>query len=100
MRMLGLLLAVLALAHTARAVVIGAAVIPHGDFALDPSLVNYENGSLELHYNSLKLGHKIVDLKPDIIFLSSPHAIAHQRDFLIYQNTNGSGSLPSLSTGQ
>jgi len=30
-------------------------------------------------------------MQPDIIFLSSPHAISHQRDFLIYQNTNASG---------
>jgi len=76
------------------ATIIGAAVIPHGDFALDPSLVNYEGGSVELHRTSLEVGKWITDLQPDIVFLTTPHGIADSKNFLLYANTVGSGSAP------
>eukprot|EP01084_Bolivina_argentea_P181671 313732_1 len=72
--------------------IIGAAVIPHGDFAYDPSLVNYENGSLELHNASVAVGNWIMnEMKPDLIFLTTPHAMALDNDFLIYENQQESG---------
>ena len=45
--LLPLLLSILAYRVQAR--VLGAAVIPHGDFCYDPSLVNFQNGSQQLH---------------------------------------------------
>lgn len=45
--MLALLL--LLLPEQTLAVIVGAAVLPHGDFALDPSLIHYRNGSLAVH---------------------------------------------------
>jgi len=76
------------------ATIIGATVIPHGDFALDPSLVNYEGGSLELHRTSLEVGKWIIDLRPDIVFLTTPHGIADSNNFLLYANEVGTGYAP------
>lgn len=67
-------------------------MIPHGDFAYDPSLVNYENGSAELHNASLSVGDWIMnEMKPDVIFLTTPHGMALDTDFLIYENEQESG---------
>lgn len=72
--------------------IIGAATIPHGDFAYDPSLVNYENGSSQLHDACISIGKWIInEMKPDLIFLSTPHGMALDVDFLIYKNSNESG---------
>lgn len=43
--------------------IVGAAILPHGDFALDPSLVNYRNGSLHVHKACLEVADWIVSLK-------------------------------------
>jgi len=82
---------VLAALRYSHAKLIGSAVIPHGDFVYDPSLVHYENGSAQLHEAATKVGKMITSLNPDIILLSTPHGMALTRDFLFYQNTNGSG---------
>lgn len=66
-------------------------VLPHGDFALDPTLTNSQNGSLELHETSLALGEMIADLAPDLIFFSTPHGLALSHDYVVYQNANASG---------
>ena len=72
--------------------VIGGAILPHGDFAYDPSLVNFENGSYELHNASIEVGEWISNImKPDLIFLSTPHGLELAIDFLIYENQNESG---------
>lgn len=78
----------LAIARVVHGGVIGAAVIPHGDYALDPSIIDNVNGSLEIHRAALRVGALITQLQPDLIFLSSPHAVAIDRDFGIYVNTN------------
>ena len=71
---------------------IGSLVLPHGDFSLDPSLVNYENGSKALHDAAVQLGQRVVDeLKPDVILLTTPHGMALERDIAVYQNTDGKG---------
>eukprot|EP00054_Salpingoeca_dolichothecata_P024996 m.172375 g.172375 ORF g.172375 m.172375 type:complete len:313 (+) comp25212_c1_seq2:230-1168(+) len=71
--------------------VIGAAVIPHGDFALDPSLVHFKNGSKEIHDASEKLGQSISNLKPDIIVLITPHGLEDSNSFMMYANPLGAG---------
>ena len=73
---------------TTEAKVIGGAIIPHGDFAFDPSLVNSSSSALLLHEACVNLGEKISDLKPDIILLSTPHGVALDIDFAIYGNTH------------
>lgn len=71
--------------------VVGAAVLPHGDFAFDPSLVGNKNHSLELHKGAQAVGAAVAALHPDIIVLTTPHGIESERDFAFYRNTNGSG---------
>jgi len=79
----------------ANAKIVGGAVIPHGDFAYDPSLVHGKNGSKELHKAALRVGRWIEQLEPDVILLSTPHGMELAEDFLIYQNDmlNGCAEL-------
>jgi aromatic ring-opening dioxygenase LigB subunit len=80
------------LATASESKVIGGLVIPHGDFCFDPSLVDYKNGSAELHAAATKVGKLVVEqLKPNIILLSTPHGMALDRDFNIYENSRISG---------
>ena len=76
---------------TADGRVIGAAVIPHGDFAYDPSLVDSKNGSLAIHDAAVELGATLSAAKPDIIFLATPHGVAAEDNFLIYENSKAEG---------
>lgn len=71
--------------------IVGAAVIPHGDFAYDPSLVHNANGSLAVHNAALKAGKYIASLRPDIVFLSTPHGVALGNDFAAYSNSFAGG---------
>jgi aromatic ring-opening dioxygenase LigB subunit len=75
----------------ASAGVVGAAVIPHGDFAYDPSLVHNANGSAEVHAAAIKAGEYIASLHPDVIFLSTPHGVALSNDFAMYTNSLAAG---------
>lgn len=70
---------------------IGGAVIPHGDFAYDPSLVNNQNGSVEVHNASVAAGQWLCEQAPDFILLSTPHGMAADVPFAIFGNTNASG---------
>jgi aromatic ring-opening dioxygenase LigB subunit len=71
--------------------IVGAAVIPHGDFAYDPTLVHDRNGSLKVHKAALRAGKYVDSLEPDIIFLTTPHGVALSNNFAIYENTKGKG---------
>lgn len=76
----------------ARGVLLGAAVIPHGDFAYDPTLVP---GSGALHSASLEVGRFVAeDLTPDVVFITTPHGLELSSQFLIYENSVDSGSAP------
>jgi aromatic ring-opening dioxygenase LigB subunit len=71
--------------------IIGTFVIPHGDFAYDPSLVNNTNGSRHVHRAAVALGAAIANARPDIVLLSTPHGVAADRDFLLYENSAAEG---------
>ena len=71
--------------------VVGAAIVPHGDFAYDPSLVHNQNGSFEVHNAAKAAGRYLSRLEPDIIFLSTPHGVALSNDFAFYQNDLAAG---------
>ena len=86
-----LLLLLLLSPQHATARVVGAAVIPHGDFTFDPSLVHYENGSRELHEAARGAGAALEALEPELVFLTTPHGMALERDFTVYENSNASG---------
>eukprot|EP01130_Rhizamoeba_saxonica_P006460 TRINITY_DN2569_c3_g1_i1.p1 TRINITY_DN2569_c3_g1~~TRINITY_DN2569_c3_g1_i1.p1 ORF type:complete len:105 (+),score=7.22 TRINITY_DN2569_c3_g1_i1:1-315(+) len=68
---------------------VGLSVVPHGDFAYDPSLVDYKNGSMQLHKSCEYVGDWITSLQPDIIFLSTPHGLALSNDFALYRGDRG-----------
>lgn len=79
------------------AAVIGAFVMPHGGIALDPSYFNTSSAEAlklanELHNACQKLGMEFADLQPEVVFLSTPHGIAHQHDYAVYQNTRAAGA--------
>jgi aromatic ring-opening dioxygenase LigB subunit len=78
-------------AFSAQAVISNIAVIPHGDFALDPSLINGVNGSERIHNASVLLGAELAATVPDVIMVVTPHGIALSKDFCIYISSNASG---------
>jgi aromatic ring-opening dioxygenase LigB subunit len=80
------------LQHQAEARVIAAAVLPHGDFAFDPGLINGANGSAAIHNASQTVGTLLSSLAPDVVLLSTPHGIALSNDFGIYLSSNASGT--------
>lgn len=75
---------------------IGAAVIPHGDFAYDPSLL--DNGTPErqaadaVARAARRAGQFIAGaLDPDVIILSTPHGIELSNDYGLYLGSQASG---------
>lgn len=72
-------------------------VMPHGGIALDPRHFNTTNPTAkkegwEIHQACVKVGQQIQKLKPDLIFLSTPHGVADLRNFIFYLNPLGKGS--------
>eukprot|EP00667_Euglena_gracilis_P014565 EG_transcript_15095 len=74
--------------------VVFSGVLPHGDFAYDPTLVHNRNGSRELHEAALHFADMLGAANPDVILLSSPHGISSSEQFLFYANSVGEGSAP------
>lgn len=73
-------------------VVVGAYILPHGAMILDPDRINLPKEAIELHHAMIKMAKTVEELKPDLIFITTPHSIALSNDFGIYMNKGGSGS--------
>jgi aromatic ring-opening dioxygenase LigB subunit len=71
--------------------VIGAAILPHGDFALDPYLLNDPSLALKLKNSAIIIAKQIYKKNPDIIFLSTPHGYELKKSFLMYLNSELEG---------
>lgn len=84
-------LLVLLAARVASAEIIGAAFLPHGDFAFDPSLVNFENGSQALHDAAASVGAQLAAARPDVVLLSTPHGESADVPFLFLDATSADG---------
>jgi aromatic ring-opening dioxygenase LigB subunit len=74
-----------------------AVILPHGDFAVDPSLVPANTREREaadaVAQAAAETGHWLSrHVDPDLIFLSTPHGIALSNDFGIYLGSTASGS--------
>jgi hypothetical protein len=74
-----------------------AVILPHGDFAVDPSLVPANTKEREaadaVAKAAAEVGHWLSrHVDPDLIFLSTPHGIALSTDFGIYLGSTASGS--------
>mmetsp|Transcript_47506 Transcript_47506/g.144288 ORF Transcript_47506/g.144288 Transcript_47506/m.144288 type:complete len:317 (-) Transcript_47506:52-1002(-) len=79
----------------ASAELVAAAVLPHGDFAYDPSLLRNASarGKAErLREASRAAGAFIREARPEVVFLTSPHGLELTRDFLLYENPVLSGA--------
>lgn len=50
------------------------------------------NGSLAVHNASVALGQRLAAVRPDSLWLITPHGLEVTRDFVLYQNTLGAGS--------
>eukprot|EP00756_Hemistasia_phaeocysticola_P049736 Hpha_TRINITY_DN24295_c0_g1::TRINITY_DN24295_c0_g1_i1::g.36062::m.36062 len=83
----------LSLAQGGDAKVTAAAVLPHGDFVYDPSLVPSSAGAVNLHKGARSLG-KWLDDACDLIFLSTPHGLELSQNFLVYLNPTADGYAP------
>ena len=78
------------------ALLVGASVLPHGDFSLLPSLLpdHSTNRTLAeaLHTAAFAATAVTASASPDVIVLIAPHAIALSVDFAVYTATNASGT--------
>ena len=72
-------------------VIVGAFILPHGAMILDPEKEGIPKQAIALHKEMKKVAKMIDDLKPDLIFLTTPHSIGLSNDFGIYLNKGGSG---------
>lgn len=89
-------LAFLTVVRECRSRIISAYVMPHGGIALDPSHFNTTNSTAkteawEIHRACVEVGKEIASLRPDVIFLSTPHGIADYNNFVLYLNRRGVG---------
>ena len=72
--------------------IIGAAILPHGDFAYDPDLLPHNQRARRLHAACQSIAHWIMDdMKPDLILLTTPHGLKLEHSYLIYENEIESG---------
>lgn len=92
--MTALMLANLALLPVASGKLISAAVVPHGDFAYDPKLVNDTGGSVKLHVACEGLGRQLSAESPEMIFLTTPHGLELSERYMFYLNRENSGATP------
>ena len=70
--------------------VIGAAVLPHGDFAFDPSLLTdpqARSSSQVLHNGSVAAGSFLSGTNPDVVVFTTPHGLQSSWNVGIYANS-------------
>ncbi|MFX0018981.1 MAG: hypothetical protein ACFFBT_07045 [Promethearchaeota archaeon] len=73
-------------------VIVGAFILPHGAMILDPKKKGIQKQAINLHYEMKKVVKLIDDLRPELIFLTTPHSIALSNDYGIYLNKGASGT--------
>ena len=92
--------ALLHLRHPAKtSLVAGAALIPHGDFAYDPSLVDSSQGAHEesrseaeaLHRGAIANGGVLASLDVDLALVITPHGVTSERDAGFYTSESAAG---------
>ena len=79
---------------------VGAAVMPHGDFAYDPTLfqryADYDPNATRISYDlfrgSKQVGDYIASLNPDTIVVTTPHGLETDWDLGIYSNQQLKGT--------
>lgn len=71
---------------------VGAFILPHGSVILDPGKRGIPKQAISLHNAMVGVSNTIASLRPDLIFLTSPHGVSLSHDFGIYLNAGGSGT--------
>ncbi|CAE7217422.1 unnamed protein product [Symbiodinium sp. CCMP2592] len=89
-----LVLALLFQLHAIEGKLLSVAVLPHGDFAYDPGLVNRSGGSVQLHTAARELGHDISEETPELLFVTTPHGLELSQRYLVYLNSHNAGASP------
>ncbi|CAJ1930853.1 unnamed protein product [Cylindrotheca closterium] len=90
------ILLTLASVEYARTELVGGILLPHGDFAYDPTFfrpnIDKRVAANRIATASREAGKWLVDIvRPEIIILSTPHGIKLDNDFGIYMNDKGAG---------
>lgn len=85
-----------------------AVILPHGDFAFDPSLVPVADSAARDAAEAIAAAARSVgqwlgsssssvtsssSVDPDLIFLSTPHGVSMSNDFAVYLNAAASGTV-------
>ena len=73
-------------------VLIGAAILPHSSFILDPTLEDLPPGAEELHVAAKYVGDYVKDHEPDVIVMATPHGINLSETIGIYANRLATGT--------
>jgi aromatic ring-opening dioxygenase LigB subunit len=72
--------------------IVGAFIAPHGALILDPMRPNVPKDSCsKLHSAMMRVAQEVEDLKPQIVFLATPHGICLSGSFGIYLNNRARG---------
>ncbi len=73
---------------------VAGAVLPHGDFAYDPTLL-LDPGARRLadrlQAGSATVGRLLAAAQPDVVVLSTPHGLQDDWDLVVYQNDHLNG---------
>ena len=95
---LGLFVLLIQSTREVEGVLAGAIVIPHGDFAYDPTLIPTSRTKERLYAEELSVASRVAgnwlfdDVQPDFIFLSTPHGMKLDNDFAIFMGKRGRGT--------
>jgi aromatic ring-opening dioxygenase LigB subunit len=82
---------------SSQGVYVGTVLLPHGDFAYDPSFCT--SGSRErqvadkIATSSRQAAQWVLDQSPDIVMLTTPHGLQLDYDYGIYHSRQGSGQV-------
>ena len=70
---------------------VGSFIYPHGAITLSKEAPNIPEAAHRLHDAMKEASKQIQDLKPDIIFLTTPHGISLNEAYVVYGNAKASG---------
>ena len=76
--------------------IIGCAIAPHGALIL-PDNLDPASESYRIHVSMEQLTQHVQELKPDIIFMSTPHGISLENNFGFYKNARATGTAEWLN---
>jgi aromatic ring-opening dioxygenase LigB subunit len=72
--------------------VVGAFIMPHGALPLNPGKYPQYPELMTIFKSCYQVAESIYSLKPDLIYLSTPHGISLTRSYGVYMNNQASGT--------